>query len=121
MRGFNDTWRQIPGFQQPKEDDMCVMLVGGLDRLKRDYQNAATRCGVRLKVFTGKESCLMDKMGQVDRAIVFTSMVSHSARDEVSRRGKSMGIPVTFLHTNGVSGLYRCLKDISSDNDSYAH
>ena len=88
---------------------MCVALVGGMDRLKRDYENAAKRCGVKLKVFTGKESCLVDKMGCPDMAILFTSMISHNAKTEVMQHSRSRGIPVHFLHTNGVSGLRRCL------------
>jgi len=91
---------------------MCVAIVGGLDRLKRDYENAAKRCGVKLKVFTGKESCLADKIGRVDMAILFTSMVSHNARTEVMQRSKSLGIPVAFLHSNGVSGLRQYLSDL---------
>ena len=91
---------------------MCVALVGGMDRLRRDYENAARECGVTLKVFTGKESCLPDKMGRPDMAIVFTSMISHNARTEVMQRSRSMGIPVTFLHANGVSGLRRRLREL---------
>ena len=91
---------------------MCVALVGGMDRLKREYETAAKRCGVKLKVFTGKESCLVDKMGCPDMAILFTSMISHNARTEVMQRSKTLGIPVTFLHSNGVSSLRQCLNDL---------
>lgn len=93
---------------------MCVALVGGMDRLKREYENAARLCGIKLKIFTGKESCLVDKMGCPDMAILFTSMISHNARSEVMQRSKSLGIPVTFLHSNGVSGLRSCLQEIIS-------
>ena len=96
---------------------MCVALVGGMDRLKKDYENAAKRCGVTLKVFTGKESCLVDKMGRVDMAILFTSMISHNARTEVMQKSRSMGIPVTFLHSNGVSSLRQCLTDIIAQRE----
>lgn len=91
---------------------MCVALVGGMDRLKRDYENAAKRCGVKLKIFTGKEACLVDKMGSPDMAILFTSMISHNARAEVMQRSRSLGIPVLFLHSNGVSSLRQCLQGI---------
>lgn len=94
---------------------MCVALVGGMDRLKKEYENAAKKCGVTLKVFTGKESCLVDKMGNPDMAILFTSMISHNARTEVMQRSRSLGIPVRFLHTNGVSGLRNCLKGILAE------
>lgn len=97
---------------------MCVALVGGMDRLKRDYENAAKRCGVKLKIFTGKESCLVDKMGNPDMAILFTSMISHNARTEVMQKSKSLGIPVTFLHSNGVSGLRQCLQQLMTERNA---
>jgi hypothetical protein len=97
------------------EDAMCVALVGGLDRLKREYESAARKCGVTLKTFTGKEACLVDKMGVPDMAIVFTSMISHNARTEVMQRSRSLGIPVQFLHSNGVSGLRQCLAGIMAE------
>lgn len=99
---------------------MCVALVGGMDRLRRDYENAARRCGVKLKVFTGKESCLIDKLGRVDRTILFTSMISHNARTEVMQKSRSMGIPVTFLHSNGVSSLRQCLAELIAKREEEA-
>lgn len=97
---------------------MCVALVGGMDRLKRDYESAAKKCGVTLKTFTGKESCLVDKMGTPDMAIVLTSMISHNARTEVMQRSKSLGIPVRFLHTCGVSSLRQCLSSIMAERNT---
>ena len=99
---------------------MCVALVGGMDRLKRDYENAAKRCGVKLKIFTGKESCLVDKMGSPDMAILFTSMISHNARTEVMQRSRTLGIPVTFLHSNGVSSLRACLMELMAKKEEEA-
>ncbi len=80
-----------------------------MDRLRRDYENAAKELGVALTVCTGKESCLADKMGTPDLAILLTDMVSHSARTRVLQKSRRAGIPVRFLKTNGVSGLRRCL------------
>ena len=97
---------------------MCVALVGGMDRLKRDYENAAKKCGVTLKTFTGKESCLVDTLGCPDMAIVVTSMISHNARAEVMQRSKSLGIPVRFLHACGVSSLRQCLHGIIEERNA---
>jgi hypothetical protein len=94
---------------------MCVALVGGLDRLKREYESAARSCGVTLKVFTGKESCLAEKIGTPDMAILLTAMISHNARYDVVQRSRGLGIPVVFLHTNGISGLRQRLADIMAD------
>lgn len=99
---------------------MCVALVGGMDRLKKDYESAAKKCGVTLKIFTGKEACLVDKMGNPDMAILFTRMISHNAKTEVMQRSRSLGIPVRFLHTNGVSGLRQFLTGIMAEGQKEA-
>jgi hypothetical protein len=91
---------------------MRAAFVGGLDRLKREYEKAAEQFGVTLKVFSGKESCLVGKIGNPDILIVLTGMVSHSAKSEVLNHSRSLGTPVLFLHTNGVSGLRRGLRSI---------
>ncbi|MDR2819970.1 MAG: DUF2325 domain-containing protein [Desulfovibrio sp.] len=93
---------------------MRAAFVGGLDRLKREYEKAAERYGVTLKVFSGKESCLVGKIGNPDIMILLTGMVSHSARSEVLHHSRSLGTPVFFLHTNGVSGLRRSLSSITA-------
>jgi hypothetical protein len=91
---------------------MWIALVGGMNRLKRNYEKAAAQCGVSLKVFTGKESGLAEKIGSPDLTILLTSMISHSAKIGVVQRSRSLGIPVHFLHSNGVSGLRQYLTDI---------
>ena len=91
---------------------MRAVFVGGLDRLRREYEKAAKPYGVTLKVFSGKESCLVDKIGKPDITILLTGMVSHSTRSEVLSHSRSIGTPVFFQHSNGVSGLRRSLRAI---------
>ncbi|MDR2050422.1 MAG: DUF2325 domain-containing protein [Deltaproteobacteria bacterium] len=93
---------------------LCVALVGGMDRLKRKYESAAQKCGVELKVFTGKESGLAAKIGEPDLAILVTGLISHSAEIMVTQHSRSLGIPVHFMHSNGISGLRRSLLSIVS-------
>ena len=99
---------------------MCVALIGGMDRLKRDYESAARKCGVTLKTFTGKESCLVDKMGTPDMTILLTNMISHNARTEVLQRSKALGVPVRFLHSCGVSSVRQCLSCIMAERKAKA-
>ncbi len=94
---------------------MCVALVGGMDRLKRDYEGVAKQFGVRLKLFTGKEACLMERLGSPDMAVLCTRMVSHNAKTEVVQRSRTLGIPVRFLNTNGVSGLRTFLTELITE------
>lgn len=84
---------------------MCATLIGGMDRLRRDYINAAKARGIDLKVFTGKENQISSQMGYPDLVIVFTSKVSHAARKEVLSYAKSRNIPVRMVHSCGVSTL----------------
>lgn len=88
---------------------MCAALIGGMDRLKRDYINAAKKEGIKLKVFTGKESRIAPKIGDADMVIIFTNKVSHDARREAMGHAKSNSIPVHMLHSCGVSTLKTCL------------
>jgi hypothetical protein len=91
---------------------MRAAFVGGLDRLRREYEKAAEKLGVSLKVFSGQESCLVGKIGNPDVVIVLTGMVSHSAKSEVLKQSRSLGTPILFLHTNGISGMRRGLRSL---------
>ena len=88
---------------------MCATLIGGMDRLKRNYINTARNSGVDLKVFTGKENRIADKVGNSKLVIVFTNKVSHAARREVMSYAKANDIPVQMLHSCGVSTLRQAL------------
>jgi len=76
-----------------------------MDRLRREYINAAKATGVDLKVFTGKENSIASQIGSPDLVIVFTNKVSHAARKEVMHYAKSRNIPVKMVHNCGVSSL----------------
>jgi hypothetical protein len=89
---------------------MCASLIGGMDRLKRDYIDAAKEGGVTLKCFTGKERGIAAQIGESDLVIVFTNKVSHEARREAAKAAKSRNIPLRMLHSCGVSSLRDCLR-----------
>ncbi len=89
---------------------MCVGLIGGMDRLRRDYISTAEGTGCALKVFTGKESRIGEKLGRLDMLILFTNKVSHSARREVMAHARANNIPVQMLHSCGVSTLRQALE-----------
>ncbi|WP_333654150.1 DUF2325 domain-containing protein [Dissulfurispira sp.] len=88
---------------------MCVALIGGMDRLERDYINEAEKAGIHLKVFTKPESGLSSKIKNVDAVVIFTNKVSHKARREVMNTAKAKNIPVFMYHSCGVCTLRDCL------------
>ncbi|GAB6175291.1 DUF2325 domain-containing protein [Desulfobaculum senezii] len=89
---------------------MCAAVIGGMDRLKRNYINAAKDMGVKLKVFTGKENAIAPKLGKADLVVVFTNQVSHKARKEVCSYAKANNIPLHLMHSCGISTLRQCLE-----------
>lgn len=88
---------------------MCAALVGGMDRLKREYMTEAKKSGVKLKHFTGKERTISSALGKVDFVVLFTNKVSHKARKEVLAAVRGTGVPVYMHHSCGISTLRKCL------------
>jgi len=60
---------------------MCVALIGGMDRLKKEYQRRGSKYGAEIRHFEKVCSYLEQKLGSVDAIIVFTDKVSHNARN----------------------------------------
>ncbi len=88
---------------------MCAALVGGMDRLKRDYMNEAKKNGIKLKCYTGKERKISGSLGNVDFVVLFTNKVSHKARKDVLTTLRKTNTPVIQRHSCGVSSLRECL------------
>lgn len=93
---------------------MCATLVGGMDRLHKDYKMTAKRSGVKLKTFTGKERNMRAMMGTPDLIIIFTDKVSHKARNLAIQHAKAKDIPVAQVHSCGVSSLKNCLANMGA-------
>ena len=89
---------------------MSAVLVGGMDRLRQEYIEAARAMGVSLKVFTGQERSIKSQIGDIDLMILFTAKLSHAARQEAVRHAKTNNIPLHMIHSAGVSALRRCIE-----------
>ena len=85
---------RVPGAarQNTTEASMCVTLIGGMDRLKKEYIAAAREGGATLKCIHRNERNFEDKIGTPDAIIVFTNKISHEARRKAI-------IPSTSLNT----------------------
>jgi hypothetical protein len=88
---------------------MCIALIGGMDRLKRNYEKNATEFGVNLKFFPSLATGVADRMKNVDAIIVFTGKTSHTIRDVAVRIAKARKIPLRMIHSSGVSSLRTCM------------
>ena len=90
---------------------MCAVLIGGMDRLHREYIKAAKSLGVSLKVFAGQERSIRKQLGGADLLILCTGKVSHSARQEVVTHASVKKIPLFMIHSSGVSSLRCCIEN----------
>lgn len=92
---------------------MCAALIGGMDRLRKDYIDTARDLGVDLKVFTGQERSIKNQLGELDLVILFTSKLSHAARKEAIKHAKTRRIPLRMIHASGVSSLRKCIEEVA--------
>ena len=91
---------------------MRVSLIGGLDRLKRHYRDAARVLGIELQVFNRAEANLATRLGDSLALVLFTANISHQARTLVLATARARTIPVYQFHSAGVCTLRRCLASL---------
>ena len=89
---------------------MCVTLIGGMDRLYKDYIAAAKEKGHSLKCISRNERNFTEKIGNHDAMIVFTNKISHEAKRKAVQVARSRNIPLQMVHSCGVSSLRECLR-----------
>ncbi len=88
---------------------MCIGLIGGMDRLEKNYIREAGKFGIDLKVFTRYQGKMAAKLQNMDALIIFTNKISHNAKKEATETAKANDIPIYFYHSCGVCTLRNCL------------
>jgi len=91
---------------------MRVSLIGGMDRLHRHYLQEAENMGVALRIFHRSENNLQAKIGHSQAVVIFTSKISHQARNQAVNSASTKEIPVFMSHNCGVCALRDCINCI---------
>lgn len=91
---------------------MCVLVVGGMDRLKDDYIKTAECMGVELKVYTKRVGDFRSRIGSIDGIIIFTNKVSHPAKDQIFKFFKKTNKPLCMSHSCGICSLKKSLLEL---------
>ena len=94
--------------------NMCIAVIGGMDRLRPHYLEEAEKFGVTLKLFASQSAGMADKMRNVDALVIFTNKVSHTARKQAVSAVRGQSIPVMQIHSCGVCSLRDCLRCLST-------
>lgn len=87
---------------------MSVVIIGGNERMERDYKDVCKKYGYKAKVFCKLNSSLESRIGKPDLLILFTHTVSHKmVRGALGAAGGSTKI--VRSHTSSLASLNNIL------------
>ena len=93
---------------------MSIAIIGGLDRLKRNYEQQGREMGFDIRFFGRRVPAMSRRLSGVDGIVIFTGQVAHPLVHEVKRTAKINEIPVIQGCSGSMSGLRRCLKSFQA-------
>lgn len=88
---------------------MSVVIVGGNERMERQYNEICDSMGFRAKIYT-KESSMKKKLGMPDLLIIFTGTVSHKMTQCATQEAKRCGTRIAHVHSSGATALRAALQ-----------
>lgn len=94
---------------------MSLLVVGGHERMEKDYLEIGKKCGFKTKVCTKKANKLTNSIGNPDAIIILTSTVSHKISNIVEIKAKKQSIPVFRKKSSSKSAFSQCLEEINKE------
>ena len=88
---------------------MSVVIVGGHDRMARQYQQICKKHRCKAKVFTQMPGNLRNMIGRPDLLVVFTSTVSHKMMHCAVEEAEKHGADIVRSHTSSACALEEIL------------
>ena len=92
------------------DDIVTVVVVGGNERMKKDYISLAKEKGYKAKVFLNMSSKVKKCLGDPDAIVIFTSVVSHKMVISVEEQAKKRNIPIIRHKNNSKVAFAECLE-----------
>ena len=89
---------------------MSVVIIGGHDRMVRQYLQICKNYKCRAKVFTQMASDLKDRMGSPDLLVLFTNTVSHKMVIAATNEAKRSNTEIVRCHTSSGTALEEILE-----------
>ena len=90
---------------------MSVVIIGGHDRMVRQYKEICENHKYKAKVFTQMKTGLDKLIGRPDLLILFTKTVSHKMVNTAIQEAKRNNIPVARIHSSSASALHSVLEE----------
>lgn len=93
---------------------MCVVIIGGHERMERIYKTTGKRHGCKIKIFTKMKGDLCKRIGNPDYIVMFTDVVSHKLINTTMKISKKKNIPNLRLHNSSLQTLENALIEVTS-------
>lgn len=90
---------------------MSVVIVGGNDRMVRQYKDICSKYKCEAKVFTQMKSGLKNQIGYPDLLVLFTHTMSHKMLNCALNETKGQNIKVVRSHSSSISALKNILDE----------
>ena len=89
---------------------MTLVVIGGNEKMKKDYIEIGKRKGYKTKVFLNMSSKLNKSIGNPDAMVIFTSAVSHKMTIVAERQAEKLDIPIIRHKNNSKVAFSECLE-----------
>ena len=88
---------------------MSVVIVGGNDKMIRQYEDLCKNYKRKAKVFTQPSSNLREKIGRPDLMILFTNTVCHKMIVTATQTAGKNNIEIARSHSSSATALKKIL------------
>ena len=99
---------------------MSIVIIGGNECMVRQYKDLCRTYRCRAKVFVKMESDLINKIGNPDLMVLFTSTMSHKMLHCAMNEARSRETVVARSHSSSMSALKRILNEHLGTEATYA-
>ena len=89
---------------------MTMVVVGGHDRMQKQYDQICKAHGYRPKIFTQMPAQFDKKIGNADGIILFTNTVSHKMTRIAVKEAKRKDIPLVRNHSSSLNALEHAIE-----------
>ena len=88
---------------------MSVVIIGGHDRMHRQYKDICKQYKYKAKVYTQPKRDLACKIGNPDLIILFTSTIGHNMMHIAKEKAAKCSIELKQSHCSSCAALHALL------------
>ena len=110
MNQKNDRNKKSKTISRRREHKMSIVIIGGHDRMVRQYETICKKHNCKAKIFTQMPSFFYNKIGNPDLVVLFTNTVSHKMVRCAVSEAKNKNIEVVRSHSSSQAALTEILE-----------